>query len=82
MYYIYIMRSTSVKQYYIGSTNDVKQRLERHNKGKVPSTRRYCPWNLVYTEEFLTRAEALKRESEIKGWKSPAYMKKTLGIDS
>jgi len=28
------------------------------------------PWSLFHTEEFPTRSEAMKREAEIKGWKS------------
>ena len=80
MYYVYILQSVSEGKYYIGSTRDVAQRITRHNARMVPSTKRYCPWKLIYTEVFNTPSEARKREREIKAWKNPAYMVKTLGL--
>jgi putative endonuclease len=80
MYYIYVLWSISANQCYVGSTRDVEKRVERHNAGMVPSTRRYRPWKLVYVEQFHTRSEAIGRESEIKNWKNPSYMVKKLDI--
>jgi putative endonuclease len=80
MYYVYILQSVSEGKYYIGSTKDIPQRVARHNARMVPSTKRYCPWRLIYSEALNTLSEARSREREIKSWKSPAYMVKTLGL--
>ncbi|OGO19229.1 MAG: hypothetical protein A2Z15_03175 [Chloroflexi bacterium RBG_16_50_11] len=82
MYYVYILQSVSEGKYYIGSTRDVTQRIARHNAGMVPSTKRYCPWELIYSEVFNTLSEARHREEEIKAWKNQKYMVKTLGLNA
>ena len=70
MYYIYILLSEKTGKYYIGSTGDIDDRLYRHNSGQSKYTKSGLPWRLVYSEEYATRGEALKRENEIKRWKS------------
>lgn len=56
---------------YIGHTNDLENRMKRHN-GIFPSkSRSYTKinsgyWQLVYKESFPTRKEAMKREKELK----------------
>jgi putative endonuclease len=80
MYYVYILHSIAEGKYYIGSTKNVTRRIARHNARMVPSTKRYCPWKLIYSEVFNTLPEARSREREIKAWKNPTYMVKTLGL--
>ena len=60
--------------YYVGSTQDLHPRLERHNEGRSKYTKAKRPWELVYTEEFPDRSSAVKRESEIKGRKRRAFI--------
>ena len=67
---VYVLRSERTGRYYIGSTNDVARRLERHNAGLVKSTRASRPWLLVYTEPQVSRTEARNREAQLKRWKS------------
>lgn len=69
MYYLYILKLVD-NSYYIGSTNDLEQRLKYHQKGKVRSTKNILPAGLIYFEKYKTRSEAQKREYQIKGWKS------------
>ena len=69
MYYFYILRSNFNNSYYFGSCDNLEKRLIRHNKSHVKSTKRYIPWVLVYTEEFMSRTEARKREIQVKSWK-------------
>ena len=73
-YFIYILQSLKDGRYYIGSTQDISSRLERHNEGRSKATKTRGPWQVVYTEEFETRAEAVRRESEIKSKKSRTYI--------
>jgi len=53
MFYTYILGSTKDKELYIGSTNNLKKRLEEHNSGKVPSTKQRAPFQLLYYESYL-----------------------------
>jgi len=55
-----------VNQIYTGSTNNLKIRIDQHNKGKVQSTRPYLPWRLVYYEAFLSEKDARIREQKFK----------------
>ena len=65
-YLMYIIQSQKDYSYYVGHTNNIKIRIGKHNEGKEFYTKRKMPWQLVYTEEFDTRGEAIKREKEIK----------------
>ncbi len=70
MFYTYIIYTHKRDRYYVGSTHNITLRVERHNSGTTKSTKSGIPWVLVYYEEYLTRSEAIKREYEIKKWKS------------
>jgi len=74
MFFIYILRSEKNRRYYRGSTEDVKNRLTEHNNGESKSTRAGIPWNLVHSESFLSRSEAVKREKEIKARGANRYL--------
>ena len=46
-----------------------------HNKlGKKGWTIKYRPWEVVYSQEFTTKAEAMKREKELKSAKGRAFI--------
>ena len=70
MYHLYILLSEKTNKFYIGSTGNLEDRLARHNGGRSKATTSGIPWKLIYTEEFEMRGEAIKRELEIKSWKS------------
>jgi len=70
MYKVYILESEKNGRFYIGFSADVEARLERHNSGKVKSTRAHRPFKVVYTEEYQTSTEARKREYYLKTLKS------------
>ena len=74
MFFTYILYSAKYDRFYIGQCEDVAARLLRHNSSGVPSTKSYIPWQLVYYEEYRSRAEASKRELEIKKKKSRKYI--------
>ncbi len=66
LFYIYIIRSLRTKRFYVGSTQNLENRLHQHNLGKSSSTRAGAPWELVHTEMFPTRSEATHQEHRIK----------------
>ncbi len=69
-YYVYILVSEKTGRYYVGSSEDVHNRLELHNAGKVQATRYLRPLRIAYTEEFESRLIARRRELQLKRWKS------------
>lgn len=69
MYYLYLLqcRDNSI---YTGITNDVAGRFKKHKEGRGGSyTRSHGAKKIIYTEEYKTKGEALKREMEIKNWR-------------
>jgi len=73
-YFVYILRSLQDGTYYVGSTQNLEERIERHNQGRSKFTKVKRPWKLVYREEFADRSSAMKRESEIKRHKRIAFI--------
>ena len=51
---------------YIGSTNDLKERLVMHNAGKIYSTRLRKPFDLIYYEAYKAEKDARRREHNLK----------------
>lgn len=70
MFFVYILLSSVTSRYYVGSTSDLDDRLQRHNSGRSKATKHGIPWTLVHSETFPCRDEAVRREREIKSWKS------------
>ena len=75
---VYILYSVSLDSYYIGQTNDVSKRLERHNAGYVKSTKRGRPWELLYVKNFESRSESMAYETYLKRMKSKVYIKELI----
>ena len=71
---VYIIYSPSLDQYYIGHSENMEDRLFRHNNSGSKSTKKANDWKLVYTEVFDVKAVAVKRELEIKKKKSRRYV--------
>jgi putative endonuclease len=65
-FYTYILFSSKLNKYYVGSTNDLNRRLAEHNRGKTSFAKLGMPWVLMYSEKFPTKLEAVRREMEIK----------------
>ncbi len=63
---VYILRCAD-GTLYTGIAPDVEKRLQKHNEGKgAKYTRGRTPVELVYQEPYPNRAEASKREYQIK----------------
>ncbi|TAL78417.1 MAG: hypothetical protein EPN88_02165 [Bacteroidetes bacterium] len=43
-FYVYILKSESTENSYVGHTKDLQRRLEEHNNGKSLSTRKKRLW--------------------------------------
>lgn len=70
MYFVYILQ-TSKNTLYIGQTNNLEKRLAEH-KSKSKRSAKYVRYfdsvELVYSEEYKTRKEAMQREWQLKKW--------------
>ena len=76
-YYVYFLRSIKEStQTYIGYTNNLKERLQTHNSGGSPHTRKYRPWKLITFIGFDSEAKATAFEKYIKVGSGHAFAKK------
>jgi len=79
LFYVYVLRSEKTGRFYTGSCADLEDRLRRHNAGQSPATRHGVPWRLVHWEGFPTRAEAVRRERELKTGRGRDELRGMLG---
>ena len=67
MYYFYIIQSIKKPDViYSGSTDDLRERIREHSRGRVTSTKRYLPLKLVYYEAYVSEEDAREREQKFK----------------
>jgi len=67
MYVVYVIQYNLSKDIYIGKTNNLKRRLNEHNRGEQTSTRRKNgEWILVYAEAYRDKRDADNRELKLK----------------
>ena len=66
MFYTYILKSKKDKDLYIGSTDNLRQRFVKHNKGLVPSTCNRRPLEIIYYEAYKSESDARQREHNLK----------------
>ncbi|MBI3578782.1 MAG: GIY-YIG nuclease family protein [Ignavibacteriales bacterium] len=79
-YFVYVLRSLKDRKLYIGQSNNLEDRLKRHNEGRVRATKSRLPFMLIYSEEFPTRADAVTRERYLKGLKGNSTFKRIIGV--
>jgi len=76
-HYTYILENKSGFQY-VGLTDDLEDRIARHNRGEIPSTAKYKPWNMVNFTAFPTRKQASEYEKYLKSGSGTAFRHKHL----
>lgn len=76
--FVYILKNQKGK-YYIGITGiPLEDRLARHNRGDIKTTKFGRPWQLIYSESYNSYKSARAREKQIKSWHSGNAFKKLL----
>ena len=65
-YTVYVLKSAESHFHYIGHTINLPDRLRRHNRGQVRSTKAYRPLTSIYTEDYPTKSAAQQREYYLK----------------
>ena len=81
-YFVYVIISDTNSKFvtYVGYTNNLKKRLNLHNKGKGAKFTRGRQWKVIYTEKYVTKKEAITREYYIKkNRKFRNFIKKKFG---
>lgn len=77
MFFVYVLRSVSTGKHYVGQTSDISRRIHEHNDPEHNpvkfTSRNRGPWELIHSEEYKTRSEAMRRERWLKsgarrGW--------------
>jgi putative endonuclease len=74
-FYVYVLHSNYDGKFYTGYTSDLKARIDQHNQGKVPSTHKRRPLNLVYWEGCLHQQDATRREKYLKSGNGKKYLR-------
>ena len=79
MHWVYILYSSRIDKYYIGSTSNLQNRIEFHNseQNKIWS-KRGQPWEIVFSHQFETSTESIIAEKFIKRQKSRVYISKLI----
>lgn len=75
MYYVYTLLCSDQKTY-VGGTNDLKDRISRHQKGYIPATKKRLPVKLKTYFAFHNEHIAFNFEQYLKSGSGRAFMKK------
>jgi putative endonuclease len=62
MFYCYVLQSQKTGRRYVGSCENLTERIRRHNAGDSKATKHGVPWILIHSEGFDTRSSAGRRE--------------------
>jgi putative endonuclease len=77
MWLVYILKCSD-KSFYTGCTNNLKARLERHNKSQVHYTKDKLPIELVTYIAFSDKYKAFEFEKYLKSGSGIAFRNKRL----
>ena len=75
--YVYLLVSESESgRHYVGLTNDLKDRIRRHNAGEVPHTAKFRPWTIDVAVAFRDHTRAAEFEKYLKSHSGRAFSKR------
>lgn len=78
MYYVYVLKSRTNNDIYVGFTSDLRRRFTDHNKGLSSATAVNRPWMLIYYEAYRHKSDAIYRERQLKNHKAKIDLKAQL----
>ena len=73
-FYTYILESLLDGKRYIGYTNNLRRRIEEHQKGYSFATKFRRPFKLIYFEGCLNENDAKRRERYMKTTQGNRFM--------
>ena len=67
-YYVYLILATNVgiNKSYVGYTNNLKSRIEKHNNSKGAKSTKGYNWKLIYNKKFKSKNMAMSYEYKLK----------------
>lgn len=80
-YYVYYLNNLKGVPY-VGCTNNLKDRFQRHNKGYVPATKNLRPWKLVAYFAFNNEKIAFKFEKYLKTGSGREFIKRHILLNT
>lgn len=82
MYFTYVLlcenSKTGKKNFYIGWTENLEERLEDHRSKSTPTTKQFDKIALVYYEASLSKTDAISRERQLKTGFGRGYIKRRI----
>ncbi|MGZ8516258.1 MAG: GIY-YIG nuclease family protein [Chitinophagaceae bacterium] len=75
MFKVYVLYSQSHGKIYIGYSSNLEERFKSHNELATKGwTVKFRPWEIVHTEIFEIKADAMRREKELKSAKGREFI--------
>ena len=67
-FYVYMIKCTTlgVNKSYVGYTNNIKSRLNKHNTNKGAKSTKGHNWILIYKKKFKNKSDAMSFEYKLK----------------
>ena len=67
-YYVYLILTKSGKNYisYVGYTNNLINRLKKHNSSRGAKFTKSRKWKIIYSKKYNSKSKALKEEYRLK----------------
>ncbi len=82
MYYTYVLLCQDINRsrnkFYIGSTEDLNNRVKEHRVGEIKTTKSFEIIDLIYYEASLNKTDARKRELQLKTGFGRGYLNRRL----
>ncbi|MFA7228782.1 MAG: GIY-YIG nuclease family protein [Melioribacteraceae bacterium] len=75
MYNVYAIKSLARNYVYVGLTDNLVERLKRHNSGGNKTMAPYAPFELIFQEECANRKSARLREKYLKSGIGKEFLK-------
>ena len=68
IYYVYLIKTLDcfVKKSYVGYTNNLFKRIEKHNTNLGAKSTKGYKWELVYKKKFINKSKAMSFEYKLK----------------
>ena len=68
LYYVYMLKTIDGfrEKSYVGYTNNLQERIKKHNSNKGAKSTRGYKWKLIFKKKFLSKSEAMIFEYKLK----------------
>ena len=68
IYYVYLIKTINsrINKTYVGYTNNLRNRLDKHNSNKGARSTKGFKWSLIYKKKFISKSKAMSYEYKLK----------------